>query len=171
VNVCGFTVALCRRLGIDDLEQLKVIGVGAMLHDVGKSRISKSILNKPGRLSPEEREQINRHPELGAALLAETSPVPPEAGEIVLGHHERCDGSGYPRGRRGDELSLPTRVCCIADVFDALTTSRAYKEACSGFQALRLMQSQMGAQLDPEPLAEFIRLLGEASRQAGIEAA
>jgi len=163
VNVCSFAVALCRRSGIDDLEQLKVIGIGAMLHDVGKSRISKSILNKPGRLSPEEREQINRHPEMGVAVLAETSPVPPEAVDIVLSHHEKCDGSGYPRGLCADSLSVPVRACCIADIFDALTTHRSYKSAYAGFQALVMMRQDMHAELDQELLADLIRLVGEAS--------
>jgi len=171
VNVCSFTVALCRRAGIDDLERLKVIGIGAMLHDVGKSRIDRAIINKPGALSPLERKEIRRHPELGMALLTHTNPVPPEAEELVLGHHEKCDGSGYPRGLAADDLSLPVRACAIADVFDALTTHRSYKHARSAFDSLNLMQRKMSRQLDPVLLAEFIRLIGEASREAARRAA
>ena len=173
VNVCSFTVALCRRAGLDDLERLKVIGIGAMLHDVGKSQINRAIINKPGQLSPLERKEIRRHPELGVALLTHTSPVPVEAEELelVLGHHEKCDGSGYPGGLAADGLSLPVRACAITDVFDALTTHRSYKSARSAFDSLNLMQRKMSRQLDPALLAEFIRLIGEASREAARLAA
>ena len=171
VNVCSFTVALCRRAGIDDMEKLKIIGIGAMLHDIGKSRIDRAILSKPGRLNADERQVINQHPELGLIVLEETSPVPPEAAEIVLSHHEKCDGSGYPRALRGEELSLPVRACCVADIFDALTTHRSYKSAYGGFRALTLMQQDMKAELDQEILASLIRLVGEASLLRGVRAA
>lgn len=171
VNVCSFTVALCHRVGIAELAELKVIGIGSMLHDVGKSRIEQAILNKPGRLSAAEFGQIKKHPELGVAILAETGPVPPQAVEIVLGHHEKCDGSGYPRGLSAQELPLPVRVCCIADIFDALTTHRTYRRAWSGFQALRLMQREMAAKVDQDILAEFICLIGEASQRRERSAA
>ena len=171
VNVCSFTVALCRQAGMTDIEQLKLVGIGAMLHDVGKSRIDRAILNKPGRLTPLERERIKKHPELGVAMLAETSPVPPEATEIVLCHHEKCDGSGYPRGLSKDQLSLPSRACCIADIFDALTTHRSYKSAYAGFRALLIMQQDMKTQLDQELLTDLIRLVGQASKMASRLAA
>ncbi len=166
VNVCTFTVALCRWVGIQDLDELNVIGLGAMLHDIGKSRIDQKILNKPGGLSPAERELIEQHPQMGVEVLAETNPVPPEAVELVLNHHEKCDGSGYPRGLTCAETSLPVRACCLADIFDALTTHRCYKSAYAGFHALRLMQQEMHEQVDQQLLAELIRLVGSASQSA-----
>jgi putative nucleotidyltransferase with HDIG domain len=162
VNVCSFTVALCQRAGLNDDAQLGEIGIGAMLHDIGKSRIPKSILNKPGKLTPAEREQIMKHPELGVAVLAETSPISPQAADIVLAHHEKCDGSGYPAGRAGDQLPLAVRACCIADIFDALTTNRSYKSAYAGFRALKIMQQEMRGQLDEAILTDLIRLVGQA---------
>jgi HD-GYP domain-containing protein (c-di-GMP phosphodiesterase class II) len=105
------------------------------------------------------------------AVLAETSPVPPEAVEIVLSHHEKCDGSGYPRGLSGEALSIPVRACCIADIFDALTTHRSYKSAYAGFRALQIMQQDMRLQLDQQLLAELIRLVGQASQAAARLAA
>jgi putative nucleotidyltransferase with HDIG domain len=171
VNVCSFTVALCRQVGLTNVNQLKLIGIGAMLHDIGKNRIDRDILNKPGRLTPAERVLIKKHPEHGVAVLAETSPVPPEAVEIVLSHHEKCDGSGYPRGLSGEALSIPVRACCIADIFDALTTHRSYKSAYAGFRALQIMQQDMRLQLDQQLLAELIRLVGQASQVAARQAA
>jgi len=171
VNVCSFTVALCRRTGLFDLEQLKTIGVGAMLHDIGKSRIDHKILNKPGALTPAERAEIQRHPEYGVEVLNETSPVSPEAVELVLGHHEKCDGSGYPRGLTAEDTPLPVRACCIADIFDALTTHRSYKSAYAGFKALLMMQHDMHGQVDQDLLADLIRLVGRASQGISHQAA
>jgi putative nucleotidyltransferase with HDIG domain len=163
VNVCSFTVALCHEVGVADLEQLKVIGIGSLLHDMGKSHIGLDILNKPGRLSTGERNLIKKHPEMGVAVLAESGGVPPLAEEIVLSHHEKMDGSGYPRGLTGDQLSLPARACCVADIFDALTTHRSYKSAFAGFRALKLMQQDMKEEVDPELLKVLIRMVGQAS--------
>jgi putative nucleotidyltransferase with HDIG domain len=164
VNVCGFAVALCRRIGIDDMDELSVIGSGAMLHDIGKSRIDLAVLNKPGRLNPQERQEIEKHPELGIAVLAETQPLPSPAAEIVLGHHEKMDGSGYPRQLSAGQIAVPVRACSIADIFDALTSRRSYQHGLGGFRALQLMKQKMGTQLDREMLTEFIRLIGEASQ-------
>jgi HD-GYP domain-containing protein (c-di-GMP phosphodiesterase class II) len=86
--------------------------------------------------------------------------------EIVLGHHEKLDGSGYPRGLTAPDLSAPVRACCIADIFDALTTNRAYKRAFPSFRALQLMRRQMSGKLDQQLVGELIKLVGESSAQS-----
>ncbi|MFH0811054.1 MAG: HD domain-containing phosphohydrolase [Pseudomonadota bacterium] len=163
INVCTFTVAICLRLGMDP-QRLVTIGTGALLHDIGKICIVPSILNKPGRLNESETEIIRKHPEMGIEMLNDIGPLPPEGAEIVLNHHEKCDGTGYPKGLKRDETGVAARACCLADIYDALTTHRCYKSACRGFQALKLMR-EMHGQLDEELLAVLIRLVGRLSRE------
>lgn len=164
VNVCIFVTALIKALKLCDEQTMRVLGMGALLHDVGKSRIDKAILNKRGRLTPEEFEEIKEHPELGFKLVQDGSPLPAAGANIILNHHEKCDGSGYPRGLNGDELDIYSKITCMVDIFDALTTNRCYKGASSGFSALEIMQNEMRDQVNQDLLKELIVLIGRVSR-------
>ncbi|MEY4225585.1 MAG: hypothetical protein RL190_342 [Actinomycetota bacterium] len=145
--------------------------IAAKLHDVGKIGISDAILKKPGRLDPDEMRQMQQHTVIGARLFADSPTQFDEtARDVVLNHHERWDGGGYPGyvdldgrplidpstglpkvgGKRGDDIPLFARIVCIADVFDALTSRRAYKEAWSEEQALEFIRAERGRQFDPE---------------------
>lgn len=161
INVCTYSLALADTLTITDPQLLRDLGVGALLHDIGKARISDKIIAKPGTLDASEWEEIKRHPEYGRDILVPDNIVGPASMDVVLGHHEKLDGSGYPLGLGGKEISLNSRIACIADVFDALTTVRPYKGAKSTYDALMLMSKEMRKHLDRELYENFIRMLQE----------
>lgn len=159
VNVCTFTIALAQRLGIVNQTILHELGIGALLHDIGKSRIDPRILKKRGSLTAAEYELVKKHPLCGAEILRETDLIPPKAYYPVLQHQERSDGSGYPFGLKGQQIHLYGRLTAVCDTFDALTTRRVYKDALDSFPALKIM-TDMPDKFDPEVLHEFIFLMG-----------
>ncbi len=159
VNVCTFSVALARQLGYHDEQFLNELGVGALLHDIGKSRVSERILNKRTRLSPIEFEIVKKHPQWGVEILMQTGEVSPVVHYPVLQHHERGARQGYPSGLALEELHLYSRIVAIADSFDAMTTQRVYQNALATFPALKTMVSMKGA-FDDGLLKSFIELLG-----------
>lgn len=159
VNVCTFSLALARQVGYTDEKFLYELGVGALLHDIGKSRISERILNKPTRLSVTEFEIVKKHPQWGVEILRDTNTIPENSYFPVLEHHERGGGEGYPKGLDLSQMHIYSKILAIADSFDAMTTRRAYQNAMDTYPALRLMNAQRNA-FDPELLREFIYLLG-----------
>jgi putative nucleotidyltransferase with HDIG domain len=140
-------------------EEVSALGMAGLLHDVGKIAMPPAILNKPGKLTDEEYAVMRRHSEDGARILKAGTGVPAEAFDVCLHHHERMDGKGYPFGLTGDRLSLAARMGAICDVYDALTSHRAYKDAWSPQKALAEMQAWAG-HFDPALLRAFIRSLG-----------
>ena len=106
------------------------LGTGFFLHDLGKVNINQDILNKPGRLTDEEMNEVKRHPAQGFKILNETKHLTEESKLIVLQHHERQDGKGYPKGLKGEAIHIYGRICSIADVYDALTSDRPYRKKC-----------------------------------------
>jgi HD-GYP domain-containing protein (c-di-GMP phosphodiesterase class II) len=142
-------------------EQLLLLRQAAPLHDVGKIGVPDSILLKPGRLTPDEFEQMKAHATLGGGMLAGGRGLPllEMAEEIALTHHERWDGSGYPAGLSGRAIPLVGRIVGVADVFDALTHSRPYKEAWSVAAAVTEIRDQAGRLFDPEVVDAFMRVL------------
>jgi putative two-component system response regulator len=152
---------LARRLGLDDA-RAEALCVAAPMHDIGKIGISDSILLKAGPLSPEERREMQRHTVIGRELLAGSRDE-----LLVLGstlawtHHERWDGSGYPRGLAGEEIPLEARVVAVADVFDALINTRCYRPAFALDEALELMRDGRGSQFDPDVLDAFLESLDD----------
>ena len=137
-RVASYAVGVARALGLDE-EQQTAIRIGAYLHDLGKVRIPHEILNKPGKLTPEEFRVIQMHPAWGLELLAPVE-FPWDIKPIIRWHHEKYDGSGYPDRLLGDEIPISAQVICIVDVYDALTTSRSYRGAMSTSEALAKMQ-------------------------------
>jgi HD-GYP domain-containing protein (c-di-GMP phosphodiesterase class II) len=132
--------------------------VGYLLHDIGKKDISTDILNKKGKLNDEEWAIIKKHPLIGYELLVKISgKISEEVAQIVLQHHEKCDGNGYPRNLKDSEIGRYGKICAIADVYDALTTRRSYKEALSKMAAFTIMQDSKG-HFDQQLLTRFIRL-------------
>jgi hypothetical protein len=158
-NVCIIGMALARTLGIGDVEELTSIAHGLLLHDVGKRMISKSILNKKGMLSSKELAEIRRHPIFGAELMQHYQQVDDIAMDIILHHHEKLDGYGYPHNLIGSQVSTAARIASIADVYDAMTTQRFYQEPFRGFTALKLMQEEMSKELDGSLLEILVRLV------------
>jgi putative two-component system response regulator len=141
------------------------IQIAAMMHDVGKLAVSREILLKPGKLTTQEFEEIKKHAESGAEFLHGTQiEMLDMAKEIALHHHERWDGSGYPRGLAGEEIPESARITTIVEVYDALMSKRPYREAYSEEEALEIMREERGKQFDPEILDWFFRLTPELRR-------
>lgn len=155
-RVQHYTEALAIEMGIPP-EAAEHMGVMSILHDIGKLYIPDVILKKPGKLDPAEWEIMQRHAEFGVRILGD-NPFYEVAREIAASHHENIDGSGYPRGLKGDEIPLPARIAKTADIFDALTSRRPYKEPWSAEKALAWMDGQAGTQLDAEVLQGFHRI-------------
>ena len=159
VNVYVFSVVLAHRLGVEKPDELQVFGTGALLHDIGKSQIDKRILNKNGPLSGEEWAIVKKHPAEGVELLRKAGGVPDGSYAVVSQHHERCDGSGYPEGLTQDKIHLYGRISAIVDVFDAMTSRRAFRDAVESFRTFLTMKNQMRAGLDQNIFREFVRLM------------
>jgi putative nucleotidyltransferase with HDIG domain len=159
VNVCTFAVALANQLGMRDRKELWVLGLGALLHDVGKSRISERILNKSAPLNRAEFEIVKKHPVWGQEILKETDLIAEDSYFAVLQHHERVDGSGYPNGLPSDDIHPFGKIVAVCDVFDALTTRRVYQDAMNTYKAFREMYNERH-RFDPAILEEFTRLMG-----------
>ncbi|MCP3671130.1 MAG: DUF3391 domain-containing protein [Gammaproteobacteria bacterium] len=141
-----------------DNHDLEELGAGFFLHDLGKVYIDSQIINKPGRLTDEEMNQIRTHPYQGYKMLKEANALSDECKYIVLQHHEVYDGTGYPNHLIGDEIHDYGRICCLADVFEALTAERSYKRPIPRFDALKLMRDEMPKHFNREMLNTFIML-------------
>ena len=142
-------------------DRLRVLHRSATLHDIGKIGVPDSILNKPGRLTDEEFAIIKEHPARGHQIIRNVRSLRAEVGG-VRHHHERLDGSGYPDGLKGDAIPLDARIIAVADVFDALTSARAYRDAWSRERALAQIASESGTKLD----ARCVEALQKVYRQA-----
>ncbi|HAK89609.1 MAG TPA: hypothetical protein DHV16_00550 [Nitrospiraceae bacterium] len=160
VNVAVLSVGLGIAVGGMTGEELKTLGTGAMLHDVGKTVIAPEILNKQGSLDAYEYRALQEHVKEGEKLLRESKEILPEAYGPVTQHHEKLSGKGYPYGLRGEEISLFGRITGIADCYDALTTKRSYKQAFSPYEALKVVSKEK-ENYDPDLLMEFIKMLGK----------
>jgi HD-GYP domain-containing protein (c-di-GMP phosphodiesterase class II) len=159
VHVAAIGTLFAKELGFGD-EDLKHFCTGILLHDVGKTRISTDILNKKGKLTKEEYEELKKHPELGVAILQEAENSFTDEYTITLEHHENYDGSGYPYGLQKNEIHRCGRIARIIDVYDALTTNRPYAKAVRPFAALVEMKEKMLNCFDKELFIKFIQFSG-----------
>ncbi len=155
-NVASLAVLLAEALGFDP-PRIKLIETAALLHDVGKIGIPDSILTKPGRLTEDQRRQIEEHPELSRKILAATSLQ--EILPWISAHHERWDGMGYPRGLKGEDIPVEARLMAICDSYDAMVSDRPYRKGLSYTAALTELVKGQGTQFDPELVDVFIGLL------------
>ncbi len=153
-RVCRYSLEIARAMGLSD-RQLRSLARGAYLHDVGKLGVADGILLKPGPLTAEERTLMQQHVQLGFELV-KGIPFLADAAEIIVAHHERYDGQGYPRGLRGVEIPQSARIFAVADAFDAITSDRPYRRA-SSFEAGRdIIRHQSGRQFDPQVTSVFL---------------
>ena len=136
--------------------KLRLLRQGALLHDIGKIGVADTILNKPGKLTNEEFEAIHQHPLIGVTILSDVG-LSPEVLEMVRSHHERYDGKGYPDGVRSSELSLMTRILCVADAYDAMTSDRPYRQRLPHEEAIRRLQEGAGTQFDPAVVEAMVK--------------
>ena len=157
-------VALAMRVGRElrlSSRELRDLEFGALLHDIGKLRVSNDILNKPGRLTEAEWELVRRHPVDGQEMLERVGGTLGEVGRIVRAHHERIDGQGYPDGLRGEQIPLAARIICAVDAYNAMTTNRAYRPAMPAEAAMTELRACAGHQFDPLVVEAIIRVVGE----------
>lgn len=146
VDVSVLSVRIAHELGLSEL-RLTRLARAALLHDIGKQHVPVEILQKPGKLEPREWEIIERHPMTGHRMLVDAGLV--EEARIVLHHHERYDGGGYPTGRAGEDIPLESRILAVADAFDAMTSQRPYRDAMTPEAAVAELREVAGRQCDP----------------------
>jgi putative nucleotidyltransferase with HDIG domain len=156
-RVTALSLAIGRRMGMTESE-LEVLQRGGLLHDLGKIGVPADILDKHGRLTDEEMEVMMGHTRIGARIL-QPIPVFPDVIPIVQQHHEHVDGTGYPDGLKGDEISLGARVLAVADVYDALTSARPYRKAMEQDEVVKIIQESSGSHFDPEAVEAFLEVI------------
>jgi HD-GYP domain-containing protein (c-di-GMP phosphodiesterase class II) len=152
-NVASYGVILGERLGLCEASDFELLTRAAILHDIGKRFIPASILSKPSKLTPEEREIIETHPQRGYEELVARDDMNESQLMAVYQHHERFDGKGYPVGFAGEEIHPWARMLAIVDVFDAMTGTRPYRRPCSAQEAVEYISKNAGTHFDPEMVA------------------
>ena len=164
INVSIYTLSLGSFLGIDG-KDLEVLGMAAILHDLGKSKIDYEIINKNGKLTDEEFAQMKHHPTFGHELALKLNLIDERILTAIRHHHEKIEGGGYPDNLKGDKISQFARIIGVCDVFDALSTKRSYKDPMSSFESLSLMKQQMVGHLDMNMVDAFIRMLNKQGQK------
>ena len=159
INVCILALTFGRCMGLEDKE-LHQLGMGALLHDIGKMRVPDEILNKPGKLTKEEFRVMMEHPSEGNAMLRDDHELDPASMHIVLHHHERLDGGGYPHGLGSEEIPVLTRISSIVDVYDAITSDRCYHDGIAPADALDNLFKWSKGNFDVSLLERFIKCVG-----------
>ena len=159
VSVCTMLTSFCHSLG-HDAAHIHDIALGALLHDVGKMRVNLGVLNKPARLSDDEFMHMKSHVVLGSDLLRQLPGMPKVAFEPLELHHERYDGSGYPKGLKGEEISEVGRMAALVDVYDAITSDRVYRSGMSPAEAIRRLFEWSKFHFDPALMKAFVKNIG-----------
>lgn len=159
VAVCAMMVALAKQLGLDDA-QTRSCGMAGLLHDLGKVAMPAEVLNKPGKLTDAEFLVIRTHSREGFSILKASSNIDPVALDVVLHHHEKVDGSGYPEGLKGNQISLYAKMGAVCDVYDAITSNRPYKAGWDPAESLRLMAEWASGHFDAKVFQAFVKSMG-----------
>ena len=159
VAVCALMIALAKQLGLDPA-QTRSLGIAGLLHDLGKAMMPMDVLNKPGKLTDEEFTIIKTHPEEGYKLLLSSTGADEIALDVVLHHHEKTDGSGYPKRLKDAEISLHAKMGAVCDVYDAITSNRPYKAGWDPAESLRRMAEWANGHFDPTVFQAFVKSLG-----------
>ncbi|GMR08601.1 MAG: cyclic di-GMP phosphodiesterase [Gammaproteobacteria bacterium] len=160
MNVCVMSLTFGRHLGLPK-EDLKELGLGAMMHDLGKMKVSDAILKKPSKLTEEEMEVMRTHPDEGRKLLmAAPENISARVIEVAYSHHERMDGAGYPQGMDGESIPVFARMVMLVDFYDAVTSDRAYHHGESSSDAMRTIYEERGIRFDADLSERFIQCMG-----------
>ncbi|GAV22345.1 HD domain-containing phosphohydrolase [Carboxydothermus pertinax] len=159
LRVTAIAEKIGEKLGFSQ-ERLERLKKAALLHDIGKIGIPEKILNKPGKLLPDEYREIQNHPEIGAEIIKPIAQMR-DIIEIIYHHHERYDGTGYPSGLKGEEIPLEARVLAVADAFEAMTSDRSYRKALTKKEAIAEIINQKGKQFDPQVVEAFLEVVKE----------
>jgi diguanylate cyclase (GGDEF)-like protein/putative nucleotidyltransferase with HDIG domain len=159
-----YAAGIARALGMPENE-IQGVKTAALLHDIGKLAVPEHILSKPGPLTQEEFQKIRVHPQVGAEIISAV-PFPYPVAPLILSHHERWDGKGYPQGLKGEEIPLGARILSVVDYFDALTSDRPYHKAMTFDAAVALLQQESGRALDPTVVQMFVKMMPEMAAAA-----
>jgi putative nucleotidyltransferase with HDIG domain len=159
VAVCAMMVALARQLGLDEA-QTRSLGLAGLMHDLGKAVMPMDVLNKPGKLSPAEFNIIKSHSVEGHKILLNSRNPDPIVLDVCLHHHEKTDGSGYPKGLKGNEISLYAKMAAVCDVYDAITSDRPYKQGWEPAESLRKMAEWADGHFDTKVFQAFVKSMG-----------
>lgn len=159
VAVCALMIALAKQLNMDE-DMTREAGLAGLLHDLGKIGIPNKILNKPGKLTDDEFTTIKSHPEIGSKILLNNPLVTPLVLDVVLHHHEKMDGSGYPHRLKGDTISLFAKMGAVCDVYDAITSNRPYKKGWSPAESIRKMAEWSKGHFDENVFQSFVKTVG-----------
>jgi putative nucleotidyltransferase with HDIG domain len=155
-NVAYYAMQLAKSAGMDS-DLVEIVREASLLHDIGKISVREDILNKPGKLTPAEFEIMKGHVESAVSILSQL-PSLEYVIPTVYSHHEHYDGSGYPRRLKGEEIPIIGRILCIADAFDAMISTRSYKQSLSKEEALEILKNESGKQFDPKLVLIFLEL-------------
>ncbi|MCA1569699.1 MAG: HD-GYP domain-containing protein [Chloroflexi bacterium] len=158
--IAAIAVRMAKHLELPD-QEVERIRVASLLHDIGKIGVPEQILEKPGPLTPDEWQTVVQHPRIGQVIIDRVAAVR-DAGAIILHHHERFSGHGYPHGLRGGDIPLGARIVAIADAYDAMVHDRPYQRAVSHEAAIAELRKHAGVQFDPELVDIFCGLFGVA---------
>lgn len=158
IHTSAYAITLCKEMGLDSFDEISSVGVGSLLHDIGKVRVPKELRNKKGSLTADERREMEKHPLHGYELVRKHKVISEIAEKVILMHHERPNGKGYPYKLSGDFLIL-AKIVGICDCFDSLTSHRTFRSAYSPLNALKKMQSELHDDYDQNILTSFIRML------------
>ncbi|RFU63795.1 HD-GYP domain-containing protein [Peribacillus glennii] len=167
LNVTLYSLAIGMELKLSS-KQLETLGLGAILHDVGKMLVPVEILMKPGRLTKEEFEEIKKHSETGFHLIRNVQTLPLLVAHCAYQHHERIDGSGYPRGLTGDDIHFFGKIIAVADVFDAVTSNRVYRSAMLPHEGLEILYAGSGVQFEMKVVEAFRRAVAVYPNGLGV---
>jgi putative nucleotidyltransferase with HDIG domain len=159
VAVCAMMIALAKQLGLDEV-QARSAGLAGLLHDLGKAAMPMEVLNKPGKLTDAEFAVIKSHPVEGHRMLVQVGDVDPIALDVCLHHHEKIDGSGYPKGLKDEQISLFAKMGAVCDVYDAITSNRPYKTGWDPAESLRKMAEWAKGHFDQKVFQAFVKSLG-----------
>lgn len=164
INVSIYSLSLAKFLGLKD-KDLQDMGMSSMMHDLGKSKVDAAIINKNGKLTDAEFTEMKNHPQRGYDIALKMGLSDKRILSGIRDHHEKLDGGGYPRGLKDKEISLFARIIAVADVFDALTTKRSYKDAMSSFQAISIIKNQMDTHLDMRLVNALVKMCAVPAKE------
>jgi putative nucleotidyltransferase with HDIG domain len=161
VGVATNAIILAKKIGINDEVSLIEVGVGGLLHDIGKTKIAREIINKKGPLEKEEWAEMKKHSLYGYEILKENPDVGTRAKLAVLQHHEDTNGTGYPMGLSQEQIDVFAKIVTLCDVYNAITTDRSYSKARSPFDAFQLIKDKLNHKVDSKLFEAMVKIYGE----------
>lgn len=159
LQTAAYAITLARQVGIKTYNHISALGIGSILHDIGKVKIDRRILSKPTALTDAERTIVEMHPELGYEMVHQLGTIPEISEQIILQHHERPKGDGYPRKLKDSEINVLAKVVALCDCFDSLTSDRTFQKAQTPLEAVEFLKGKGSDLYDQKLLIEFIRML------------